>query len=179
MVGAISSLLSIRTPFITFAPCRVALLVKDKKSIVWRCVSRLENTGLFCDARTVPEIQIEQVLVTAINEALQVKDSFIETLQNNIENILSQGNDKALASIDKRLQELQTELLKLASTKTDYEDVADEIYHLREEKQKVQLESAGRDELKKRISDMSTFLREQPTVLTEYDEALVRRLIEK
>jgi hypothetical protein len=37
--------------------------------------------------------------------------------------------------------------LKLASSKADYEKVGDEIYRLREEKQKVQLESAGRDDL--------------------------------
>jgi site-specific DNA recombinase len=43
---------------------------RGKKSIVWRCVSRLENTGLFCDARTVLESTIEQVLVTAINQTL-------------------------------------------------------------------------------------------------------------
>ena len=36
-----------------------------------------------------------------------------------------------------------------------------------------------RDDLKKRISDMATFLQEQPSTLTEYDELLVRRLIEK
>lgn len=69
--------------------------------------------------------------------------------------------------------------MKLASFKADYEDVADEIYLLREEKQKVQVENLGRDELQKRITDMSAFLKEQPTALTEYDEALVRRLIEK
>ena len=34
-------------------------------------------------------------------------------------------------------------------------------------------------ELKKRIADMSAFLTEQPTALIEYDEQLVRRLIEK
>jgi len=69
--------------------------------------------------------------------------------------------------------------LKLASSKADYEDVADEIYRLREEKQKTLLQCANRDELLKRIDDMSTFLREQPTVITEYGESLVRRLIEK
>jgi site-specific DNA recombinase len=69
--------------------------------------------------------------------------------------------------------------LKLANAKADYEEVGDEIYRLREEKQKLQAENANRDELKKRIADMSTFLREQPTALTEYDEQLVRRLIEK
>jgi site-specific DNA recombinase len=41
------------------------------------------------------------------------------------------------------------------------------------------LESANRDELKKRIADMSTFLKKQSSALAEYDEQLVRRLIEK
>lgn len=50
---------------------------------------------------------------------------------------------------------------------------------MREQKQKVQLESIGRDELKKRIADMGDFLKGQPTSITEYDELLVRRLIEK
>jgi site-specific DNA recombinase len=74
---------------------------------------------------------------------------------------------------------LQTQLLKLASSKADYEDVAENIYHLREQKQKVQVGSAGWDELSKRIDDMSTFHREQLAAITQYDEPLVRRLIEK
>jgi site-specific DNA recombinase len=34
--------------------------------------------------------------------------------------------------------------LKLASSKADYEDVADEIYRLREQKQKLQVDNANR-----------------------------------
>ena len=124
------------------------------------------------------ENTIEQVLVTAINQTLCDKDDFLSTLQNNIETVLCHDSDQTLAVIDTRLQELQAELLKLASSKADYEDIADEIYRLREKKQKIQLESAGRDEVKKRITDMATFLNEQPTTLTKYDESLVRRLIE-
>ena len=101
------------------------------------------------------------------------------TLQNNIETVLCKGNDKSLADIDARLQELQKELLKLANSKADYEKVGNEIYRLRDEKQRLQLENAGWDDLKKRIADMNTFLQEQPTTLTEYDETLVRRLVEK
>ena len=152
---------------------------RGKKSVVWRCVSRLENTGLFCDARTVPESQIEQVLVTAINQTLCDKDSFLATLKSNIETVLSHENDTTLSDIDKRLAELQSELVKLASSKADYEKIGNEIYRLRDEKQKLQLENIGRDELKNRIADMGDFLKEQPTALTEYDEPLVRRLIEK
>ena len=70
-------------------------------------------------------------------------------------------------------------MLKLATSNADYDKVGDEIHQLRDQKQKLQLESANRDELKKRIADMSAFLKKQSTFLNEYDEQLVRRLIEK
>lgn len=130
-------------------------------------------------ARTVPESQIEQVLVTAINQTWCGKNTFLATLQRNNETVLESEKSQPLTDVDKRLAELQEELLKRASARADYEDIAEEIYRLREDKQKLQLESAGRDEQKKRIADMGNFLREQPTALTEYDEPLVRRLIEK
>ena len=149
------------------------------KSIVWRCISRLENTGLFCEARTVLESTLEQVMVTAINQALCDKDHFLITLQKNIETVICHENSHTLSAIDKRLTELQAELLKLASLKADYEKVGDEIYRLRDEKQRAQVENLGRDELQKRINDMSAFLKYQPIALVQYDEALVRRLIEK
>lgn len=41
------------------------------------------------------------------------------------------------------------------------------------------MDNIGSEEVKKRITDMDAFLREQPTSITEYDEQLVRRLIEK
>jgi site-specific DNA recombinase len=152
---------------------------RGKKSIVWRCVSRLENTGLFCDARTVLENTIEQVLVTAINQALCNKNSFLSTLQDNIATVINRENDKGLADIDKRLEELQTELLKLATSNADYDKVGDEIHRLRDQKQKLQIENVNREELKKRMADMSAFLKKQSAALAEYDEQLIRRLIEK
>ncbi len=85
-------------------------------------------------------------------------------MQKNIETVLCHETDKTLVGIDSRLEELQTQLLKLANSKTDYEDVADEIYSLCEQKQKDRVESAGRDELRKRIDEMNT---EQPTSITE------------
>jgi site-specific DNA recombinase len=69
--------------------------------------------------------------------------------------------------------------LKLAISNADYEKVGDEIHHLRDRKQKLQLENANRDEHKKRMAEMSTFLKKQSTTLIKYDEQLVRRLIEK
>ena len=151
------------------------------KSIVWRCISRLEpgSADTNCTNRTVNELLLQEVTVTAINQALCDKDHFLITLQKNIETVICHENSHTLSAIDKRLTELQAELLKLASLKADYEKVGDEIYRLRDEKQRAQVENLGRDELQKRINDMSAFLKYQPIALVQYDEALVRRLIEK
>ncbi|HZJ77409.1 MAG TPA: hypothetical protein VFD52_01215 [Clostridia bacterium] len=67
----------------------------------------------------------------------------------------------------------------MATSNADYDKVGDEIHHLRDQKKELLLENANRDEFKKRMADMSTFLKKQSTALAEYDEQLIRRLIEK
>ena len=46
-------------------------------------------------------------------------------------------------------------------------------------KQNALVESVEREGLKQRIKEMREFLEQQSTEVTEYDELLVRRLIEK
>ncbi len=62
----------------------------------------------------VLESTLEQVMVTAIIQALCDKDHFLITLQNNIETVICDENSHTFLEIDKQLVELQTELLKLA-----------------------------------------------------------------
>jgi len=150
-----------------------------KKSIVWRCVSRLENTGRFCDARTISETDLEETLVKAINKVLCDKDDYLVILQENIQKALVGEESVDLSEIDRQLGELQTELVKRVNTKADYDDIADEIAKLKDEKQNSELNNIRQDDLKKRISDMSAFMQQQTSFLINYDEGLVWRLIEK
>ena len=149
------------------------------RSIVWRCVSRLEEKGSDCTSPTVNEEVLQAAVVKAINELLASKDTFLSTLQANIETVLNEEHDKITNDIDVKLEELQNELLRLANSKTDYEEVAEEIYRLREQKQNALVENADREGKRQRIAEMSDFLNEQSCELEEYDEQLVRRLIEK
>ena len=110
---------------------------------------------------------------------MKSRDSFLATLQNNISTVLSMKNDAVTKDIEKRLNDLQIQLLKLASSHTDIKQVTNEIFRLRDEKQKAPVENVGRADLRKRNAEMSIFLRKQPTVIMEYDEKLVRRLIDK
>lgn len=158
---------------------RVVWNNKGKKSVVWRCCIRMENGPGACNADAIHESELQNLTVRAINMALAKKDSMNETLQKNVESVLTGADGVAFSEMDSRLEELQKELLKVANSKGNYDAIADEIYHLREVRQNALVENAEREEKKKRISEMQQFLSEQTQEVTEYDEQLVRRLIEK
>lgn len=149
------------------------------KSIVWRCVSRLEEKGSDCSSQTINEEVLQTAVVKAINDVLCSKDTFLLTLQDNIDTVIHEENDKTTNDIDRKLDELQRELLRLANTKADYNNVANEIYRLREIKQNALVQNMERQGKRQRIEEMTEFLNEHTSNLQEYDEQQVRRVIEK
>ncbi|MDY6316359.1 MAG: recombinase family protein [Oribacterium sp.] len=149
------------------------------KSVVWRCVSRLENTGHVCRARTVNEEYLQEVVIQAINQVLCKKNDFLKALQTNIATVIKQGDTLSPEVIDERLRELQKELLKKANQKDDYDAIADEILRLRDMRKQAEVDSVVRDEQMRLIRDLQDFIRQQPTTITEFDETLVKRLITK
>ena len=152
---------------------------RGKKSIVWRCVSRLENTGLFCTASTILEDMLKEKIVEAINIAVSGKNSFLAILKKNIETVLSEDLDESTADIDKRLEELQTELIQKANSKEAYDNIVNEIYRLRDLKQETLSRNALRQDKRDRIAEMTDFLNTQTGDITEFDDKLVRKLVEK
>ena len=158
---------------------RIAWNNRGKHSIVWRCVNRVEHGPNCCDAPTIQEIDLHNAVVTATNIAFGGKDEMLGELEKNIATVFALEDDGALESINAKLEELQKELLKRANAKQDYNNIADEIDHLRELKQATMIENAKREGLKQRISEMQEFLAEQTELIEEYDETLVRRMIEK
>ena len=96
-----------------------------------------------------------------------------------IERALSQTNGPRVAEIDERLKALQKELLEKANAKQGFEALADEIEALREDKQALLMEDANRTGIKQRLDELEAFLDEQQEPVAEYDERLVRKLIER
>lgn len=158
---------------------RIAWNNRGKHSIVWRCVSRVEHGPSCCDAPTVKETELQNAVVTAINKALGGKDDMLAALEENIAMVFALEDEGSIESINARLEELQQELLKRANAKQDYNDLADEIDRLRKMKQNAMVENAGREGLKQRIAEMKQFLAEQTERIEEYDESLVRRMVER
>lgn len=158
---------------------RIAWNNRGKHSTVWRCVNRVEHGPDCCDAPTVQEEELQNAVVKAINTALGGKDEMLTALEKNIAMVLALEDETSMESLDAKLEELQQELLKRANARQDYEDLADEIDLLREQKQNAMAENAEREGLKQRIAEMQQFLAEQRGTIQVYDERVVRKLIEK
>ena len=100
-------------------------------------------------------------------------------LKENIEHVLLEEDTATIDSIDAKLEELQQELIKRAGARQDYEDLAYEIDNLREQRLNAMTEKAECEGLKMRINKMQEFLENQMDRISEYDEQLVRKMIEK
>ena len=151
------------------------------KSIVWRCISRLEPTAadMNCTNRTVNELLLQEIMVKAFNQILTERDIFLKTLQQNIAKAVVSADTLSPGGIQARLEELQKELIKKANNKQDYDAIADEIFRLRDQKEQSELDSHHREEAMNRIKELQDFIAGQETDITEFDEALVKKLIEK
>lgn len=149
------------------------------KSIVWRCISRLEATGLKCHARTVNELDLQEIVLTALNELLGDKSKYQKQLQLNIASVVRTSASITTDGIDEQLLELQKELLKKANNKEAYDEIAQQIFDLREKRQQASMDTVQRDEQLKRITDLQDFIKDQPSDLTTFDEALVKRWLKQ
>lgn len=158
---------------------RIAWNNRGKHSIVLRCCTRVEYGPAACDAPTIQESNLQNAVVKAIHEVLGEKDAVLPILEMNIVEVLSNDSSSEVSEIDRRQGELQQELLRLANSKNDYTDLADEIYRLREERQAILVQDAECAGKRQRIEEMKAFLEEQADLPAEYNEQLVRRLIEK
>ena len=158
---------------------RVSWKSRGASSVKWRCASRIEKGPKKCDAESVNESELQNAVVRAINKTLGGREEFLIQLQHNIEDVLNGDFTATIEYIDKRMAELQEKLVMCVNKNAEYEVIANEIDALREKKAAVINKDAEQEMLRKRINEMRNFLQTQTSRVTEYDEQMVRRLIEK
>ena len=82
-------------------------------------------------------------------------------------------------AINEQLIKLQQELLDKVSKRENYDEIADEIFQLREKKEKTNIDTSARDEQIGRITELQDFIKQQSTELMEFDENLALRWLKK
>src|SRR5699024_1098369 len=115
---------------------------------------------VFCDARTVREDDLKQAVIQAINELFKNRSNFLKVLEQNIVQTLSNHLHDKLIKVEKELEALQHSLIGLANSNKNYNDVVDNIYKRREEKQQLQIEIAEQENGRERLEQIATLLKE-------------------
>ncbi len=161
------------------------------KKPVWRCVNHKMNGDKACPQKAVMEWDLERAFVRAMNQVIGGKEPFMERLFENIYKGLGLvEHEFTQEQIDKRLAELQQELMSLVrlNAKTgldtreydnEYGQLAAEIERFRALRQTLLDEEAQKVIRIQRIDEVRDFLQSQTSPIEYFNEELFRRLIEK
>ncbi len=160
---------------------RTHWIIHGRKRIVWRCASRLhkKDADVNCPARTVTEADLHAAVVKAVNKVFAQQDTLIPQLKVNILESLGNSNSEAVQALDQRIADMEQEILQRTKARRDCDDLGREIIKLREEKYQLQLEDAEKESTRQKIAELEKTLSGIDGKATEYEDALVRKLIER
>ena len=117
--------------------------------------------------------------MAAVNEVHAHQDAYLPQLKINIEKAITKNNNGPVAELDGKIADLEQEILKRTRARQDCDDLGQEVIRLREEKYQLQLEDASKETLRQKIVALETVLAGINGKVEEYEDALVRKLIER
>lgn len=131
---------------------------------------RIKNNG------TVPQYYVE-----GDHEAIIPKDIFLLVQEELVRRRVVHTSDNGNRTVNETLLEqvVIDAINRVLCQKDDYDAIADEILRLRDQRRQAEVDSVIKDEQMKQIRDLQDFVKSQPATITEFDETLVSRLIEK
>lgn len=161
------------------------------KRIVWRCVSRVDYGSKYChDSPTLDEEPLHRAVLAAINSAVNDKDNIVYNLKAAMEKELAPvaGQQLSLSEIDNRLERLNTEFSKVLVEASESGDQAAYSDRFRDIMQKQTALKAQRDEIQRMLAESGKAAahieqcrqaaESTPATITEWDEALIRQVVE-
>lgn len=169
---------------------RATWIVKGKKQIVWRCISRLEHGKKYCpDSPTIKEENLHRGIIRAINNYYSCRDDIARILKANIGTVLEcQGREKLLAT-EKRLKEIDNArndlVMLIASGGCDEDKLDSEFAKLYQEEQQLSerletLKSQNKTsaETQAKLDKIMNMIEHEKFELETFDNVLIRKLIE-
>ena len=164
---------------------------RGKKRMVWRCCNRVDYGSKVCHhSPTLDELQLQAAILKAINTAMSRKDVLIRDISGAMELELAPtpGETMSLADIERRLDEIEPEtmqiIIRTASTgRTDKDTellrtLVNEAAVLKEKRAYLQEQQKNNAQAHQRIREIADVLKETPAEITEWDESLIRQLVE-
>lgn len=163
-----------------------------EKTAVWRCEDRLKN-GVKSECRTSPtlkEKQLHDAIMEAINRIIEDNGNFIEAFRKNVMRVIENYNVTDIETeYDDQIENLQNQMLKLVENdsknkgfndKIDNEckQISDKINELKTAKARLIQARTQAENYEQRIDAMDKVIGSVSHQIREFDQELVKRLIQ-
>lgn len=163
-----------------------------QKSAVWRCENRLKNgTKASCkNSPTLKEEPLHNAIMMAINNVVENKGKFIGAFRENVIRVIGDYSTKGISTdFDEKIESLQKEMLSLIEENAkqgalaedfddEYKRISQEINELKKAKLRLVQEKKETENYGEQLNEMEKTLKTVRPDVREFDEDLVRRLIQ-
>ena len=158
--------------------------------MVWRCLSRLESGTRKCaESPSIEESLLQNAVMKAIQTIAAGNGDFVGAFRQNIIRVIGNyGKTEEKDEYDDMIKAKQDEMVALITENAKageynewfdkhYKAIADEIAELKEKQLEVRRRKKLVENCDKRLQEMDEFLQNTSQALPEFDNDLVRRLI--
>ncbi len=162
-----------------------------QKSAVWRCENRLKNGIKHCKhSPTLKEEALQEAVMTAINSVVENHGEFVGAFRENVIQVIGSYSTKNVPTeYDGQIEKLQGEMLALIEENAkkgsltedfdeQYQRIAERIKDLKQKKLDLIRERKQAESFQQRVTDMDACLKKTTCEVREFDNDLVRRLLQ-
>lgn len=162
------------------------------KKVMWRCVSRIEHGTQYCKhSPSIEESALHSAIVRAINRFNQENETTYRLLMKaSLSDALGiGGSNEEMELLTRRIDSLNAKMMKLINdavsegrsiddNEGEFKEISDEIAQLNSRVSAIKELIANDESAKDRLESINAKVEELKDGITEYDDTIVRQMIE-
>ena len=160
---------------------------REKKKIVWRCVSRLDHGTKYCkESPSMEETALQNAIMNAVNKSMDSTGGIARNAADGFLMILKPQEDVVftLEEVKQRIQELTAEfdtLFDMDGSETKYKkrfaEITKELAELKKWQESISVLLRNNQGLQAKVNRFVSAAERMNHKLTEWDEEFIRQLI--
>lgn len=160
-----------------------------KKKIVWRCISRLDYGKKYCkDSPSIEESILHNAIAEAITQKAHMENTDVDRIRNHIKLYKSRQDTSSILAKQERLKAIQEHINQLTNMDSEaaqngdfdaqFENLYAEMYAIKDELYEIEKSKFKIETTADSIEEMTAVMRGLKNHPVEYNDIVVRQLIE-